>query len=430
MVIVGAGFAGLRAARALKGVDARVTVVDRSNHHLFQPLLYQVATAGLSPADIAYPIRGALRRQGNTEVVLGEVVGVDLERREVRVQEKGLKVTESRLPYDALVIATGATHSYFGNEAWAKEAPGLKSIADATEIRKRILLAFERAEMSEDPEERRKLLTFVLVGAGPTGVELAGSIAELAQVALARDFRHINPGSARILLIEANARVLKTFPEALSEEALHSLQKLGVEVRLGCRVSRVSSEGVEIGSEKIPSATVLWSAGVKASPAGEWLQADTDGAGRVRVRPDLSIPGHPEVFVIGDTAATPRDPENPKAADTLPGVAPVAMQQGAWVGRRIARAVKERRSLNLFPPDSRSAPEVFRYLDKGSLATIGRSLAVADLRGLHLSGTVAWVAWLFIHVLYLVGFRNRLLVLFQWLWGYVTFQRGTRIISD
>jgi len=403
-VIIGAGFGGLSAARQLAKGPFDVVVVDRHNYHLFQPLLYQVATAGLSPADIASPIRGILRRQPNASVILASVSGVDVEAKEVVAEGR-------RIPYDDLIIATGAEHAYFGND-WASYAPGLKTIDDATYLRRRILLAFERAETEPDPDERRRLLSFVVVGGGPTGVEMAGAIAELAKRALAADFRSIDPRCARIALIEAGPRLLAPFDPTLSDAARRSLEQLGVDVRLGSGVTDCDCSGVSIGRERIETRTIVWAAGVKASPAAEWLTAASDRAGRVKVQADLSVPGHSSIFVIGDAAhAIGVDGKQ------LPGVAPVAEQQGEYVaGLLIARA--EGKTL---PP--------FRYRDAGSLATIGRKRAVAQLGRLKLSGFAAWLLWSLVHVYFLIGFRNRLVVAMSWCWSYITFQRGTRLIT-
>jgi NADH:quinone reductase (non-electrogenic) len=403
-VIIGAGFGGLSAARQLAKGPFDVVVVDRHNYHLFQPLLYQVATAGLSPADIASPIRGILRRQPNASVILASVSGVDVEAKEVVAEGR-------RIPYDDLIIATGAEHAYFGND-WASYAPGLKTIDDATYLRRRILLAFERAETEPDPDERRRLLSFVVVGGGPTGVEMAGAIAELAKRALAADFRSIDPRCARIALIEAGPRLLAPFDPTLSDAARRSLEQLGVDVRLGSGVTDCDCSGVSIGRERIETRTIVWAAGVKASPAAEWLTAASDRAGRVKVQADLSVPGHSSIFVIGDAAhAIGVDGKQ------LPGVAPVAKQQGEYVaGLLIARA--EGKTL---PP--------FRYRDAGSLATIGRKRAVAQLGRLKLSGFAAWLLWSLVHVYFLIGFRNRLVVAMSWCWSYITFQRGTRLIT-
>jgi NADH dehydrogenase len=406
VVIVGAGFAGLTAAKALAKEDAfEVTVVDRHNYHLFQPLLYQVATAGLSPADIASPIRSILRRQANARVVLAEVSGIDLARREVLAEGR-------RLPYDHLLIATGARHAYFGHDDWARYAPGLKRIDDATYLRRRILLAFEKAELEEDEAERRALLTFVVVGGGPTGVEMAGAIAELAKKALAAEFRAIDPGSTRVVLIEAGVRLLAPFDPALSEEARLSLEELGVEVWLGRSVAGCDSAGVSLGADRIDAATVIWAAGVMASPAGEWLCADTDRAGRVKVLPNLSLPGHPEIFVLGDTATVADVQGQP-----LPGIAPVAKQQGAYVAGLLAARIRGEEK----PP--------FRYRDLGTMATIGRKRAVVQMGRLKASGYVAWLLWSVAHIYFLIGFRNRLSVVLNWSWNYLTFQRGTRLIT-
>jgi NADH:ubiquinone reductase (H+-translocating) len=404
VVIVGAGFGGLSAAKGLARAHADITVLDRHNYHLFQPLLYQVATAGLSPGDIAGPIRGVLRRQQNASVILAKVSGVDVARREVIAEGR-------RIPYDDLIIATGAEHAYFGHD-WASFAPGLKTIDDATYLRRRILLAFERAETEPDAAERRRLLNFVVVGGGPTGVEMAGAIAELAKRALASDFRSIDPRSARILLLEAGPRLLPSFDPALSEKARRSLEQLGVDVRLGSGVTDCDSVSVSVGRERIETRTIIWAAGVQASPAAEWLGAESDRAGRVKVQSDLSVPGHPNIFVIGDAACAIGADGEP-----LPGVAPVAKQQGQYVARLlIARA--EGKTL---PP--------FRYRDYGALATIGRKRAVAQMGAFKLSGFVAWLLWSVAHIYFLIGFRNRLAVALHWLWNYVTFQRGTRLIT-
>lgn len=405
VVIVGGGFGGLSAAKGLAGAPFEVTLIDRNNHHLFQPLLYQVATAGLSPADIASPIRSILSGQRNLRVMLADVSGVDVMRKEVVADG-------SRIRYDYLVLATGAQHAYFGHDDWAAFAPGLKTIDDATYLRRRILLAFERAENEADAEERLRLMTFVVVGGGPTGVEMAGAIAELAKRALASDFRSINPLCARIILIEGASRLLTPFDPRLSDAARRSLEQIGVEVRLGTAVSQCSCDGARAGGEFIPARTIIWAAGVMASPAGRWLGAAIDRAGRVVVRADLSVPGHPDLFVIGDTAAV----AGPDGA-TLPGVAPVAKQQGQY----IARTLIARRQ-------GRTA-HAFRYRDFGSLATIGRSRAVAQFGRHRLSGFVAWVLWSVAHVYFLIGFRNRFVVALNWAWNYLTFQRGSRLIT-
>jgi NADH dehydrogenase len=404
VVIVGGGFGGLLAARGLRNAPVRVTIIDRNNYHLFQPLLYQVATAGLSPADIAAPIRNVVGRQRNTSVIMAEVVGVDTKAQRVLLPDRSV-------PYDYLILATGARYNYFGHPEWESLAPGLKSITDATSIREKILLAFESAEMERDPEKQRALMTFILVGAGPTGVEMAGAIAELAHRALARDFRHIDPTSARILLLEAGPRILTAFPEDLAEKAKQALERMGVEVRTNAAVEKVDETGVVVGGKHIPSHTVLWTAGVIASPAGTWLGAETDRAGRVKVQADLSVPGHPNIFVIGDTALALQD------GKPLPGVAPVAMQQGRYVADLITRRIQGR-------PE-----QPFHYHDKGNVATVGRSFAIVDLGRVKLSGFLAWVLWMAIHIFYLIGFRNRLLVMLEWAWAYFTFQRGARLIT-
>jgi NADH dehydrogenase len=405
VVIVGAGFGGLSAAKVLAGKPFDITVIDQHNYHLFQPLLYQVATAGLSPADIASPIRGILAREQNVNVILGKVSAIDTERREVLADGR-------RVPYDILILATGARHAYFGHGEWAASAPGLKTIDDATYIRRRILLAFEKAETEPDPAERARLLNFVIVGGGPTGVEMAGAIAELANRALAKDFRAIDPRSARIILVEAAQRLLTPFDPSLSEAAKKSLEHLGVTVRLSAAVTALDAEGVSIGTERIEARTVVWAAGVMASPAGLWLGAEVDHAGRVKVAPDLSVPGHPDIFVVGDTASLDDANGNP-----LPGVAPVAKQQGQYVaGLLIARQAG-----TSVPP--------FRYRDFGSLATIGRKRAIVQMGRLKLEGFIAWLLWSVAHIYFLIGFRNRFVVAINWLWNYVTFQRGTRLIT-
>ncbi len=407
VVIVGAGFGGLTAAQRLAGAPVDVTVIDRRNYHLFQPLLYQVATAGLSPAQIAMPIRSVLRDAANVRVLMGRVSGVDVAGRTVHTDGHDVG-------YDYLILATGARHSYFGHDDWEQYAPGLKKIDDATAIRRRILTAFEAAETERDPAARRRLLNFIIIGAGPTGVELAGAIAELARRALARDFRQIDPRAARIVLVEAGSRVLSAFPEALSERAYTSLQRLGVEVRLGVPVTAVDAEGVVVGSERIASATVIWAAGVRASSAAKWLKADADRAGRIRVQPDLSVPGHDNVFVIGDTALA-LDP----AGNPYPGLAPVAKQQGAYVADLLRARVS-----------GRAAVRPFVYRDWGAMATIGRNHAVAHLFSRYrFSGLFAWLLWGLVHIMFLAGFRNRLIVLMDWTWSYVTFQSGARLIT-
>jgi NADH:quinone reductase (non-electrogenic) len=405
IVIVGAGFGGLKAARALQHANARITVIDRQNHHLFQPLLYWVATAGLSPADISSPIRSILRKQKNTEVLMGEVTGVDLARQRVLMGEQAV-------PYDYLVLATGAHDNYFGHSEWQRYAPGLKTIVDATSIRRKILLAFEAAERELDPQKVKSLLTFVLVGAGPTGVEMSGAIAELAHKALAADFRHIDTRSARIILVEAAPRILTTFPESLARKTKRRLEHMGVEVIEGRPVEEVDERGVVVGGERIEAHTIIWSAGVSASPAGKWLGAEVDRAGRVKVESDLSLPGHPNVFVIGDTASVTQ------GGKPLPGVAPVAMQAGEYVASLIVQRIagKEQR-------------KPFRYFNKGNLATVGRSYALVDLGKVRMAGFLAWVTWLVVHIFYLIGFRNRVVALFQWAWTYLTYNRGARLIT-
>jgi len=406
IVIVGAGFGGLSAAHALGGADADVTVIDRRNYHLFQPLLYQVATAGLSPAQIASPIRAILRRAANVRVVLGKVTGIDKERRVVQVDDR-------EIPYDQLVLATGSRHAYFGHDEWERVAPGLKKIDDATAIRRRILTAFENAESAETQEARKRFLTFVVIGGGPTGVEMAGAIAELAHVALRHDFRTIDPREARVMLVEAGARVLAAFPAALSNAAQTALQRLHVEVRLGAPVLNCDESGVTIGGKHLPAATIVWAAGVAASAAAHWLGVEKDRIGRVPVGPDLTVPGHPEIFVIGDTASAAGKDGKP-----LPGLAPVAKQQGAYV----ARVLRARLA-------GRPAPPPFRYRDYGTMATIGRRSAVADFGWLRLDGTLAWLMWGLIHISFLIGFRNRAVVMLEWMWSYVTFQSGARLIT-
>jgi NADH dehydrogenase len=406
VVIVGGGFAGLQAAKALADAPVQVTLIDRRNHHLFQPLLYQVATATLSPADIAQPIRGVLRNEPNVEVVLGDVVAIDPVAHDV-VLDDGI------VPYDYLVLAAGATHAYFGHDEWAPLAPGLKTLEDALAIRRRILTAFEEAEREPDPTRRQALMTFVVVGGGPTGVELAGAIAEIARHSLARDFRHIDTRDARIILIEAAHRVLATFPERLSRRALRDLRRLGVEVRFGQPVTEITPGAVHLGEETIAADTIVWAAGVRASPLGQSLGVPLDRAGRVLINPDLAVPGHLEIFVIGDMVALTDAQGRP-----LPGTAPVAMQQGEWAAANIAREIAGKPA------------RPFRYHDRGNMATIGRNAAVADIAGLRLTGFLAWLAWAVIHVLNLIGFRNRVLVALQWLWSYLTFQRGARLITS
>jgi NADH dehydrogenase len=405
VVVVGAGFGGLKAVRALRGAPVRITLVDRRNHHLFQPLLYQVATAALSPADIAYPVRSILRHQRNASVLLAEAVAVDRPARE-------LVLSDGRLRYDYLVLAPGARHAYFGHDAWEKSAPGLKTLEDALEIRRRILLAFERAERETDRSRRGALLTFVVVGGGPTGVELAGAIGEISREVLVRDFRAIDPREARVLVLEAGPRILPSFAESLARKAEESLSTLGVEVRTGSAVTEVKEGIVEAGGATIAAGTVLWAAGVRASPLAATLAVGLDRAGRVLVEPDLSIPGDPRIFAIGDVAAFLQ-----QTGEQLPGVAPVAIQQGRHAAVTILSDLAGR------------PREPFRYRDRGSLAVIGRARAVADFGRLRLSGFLAWLTWCFVHILLLIGFRNRALVLFEWAWAYATDKRAARLIT-
>lgn len=405
VVIVGGGFAGLAAAKALAKAPFSVTVIDRRNYHLFQPLLYQVATAALSPADIATPIRGILRNAENCSALLAKVTGIDPEKRIV-LTDRG------DVTYDHLLIATGARHAYFSHDEWEPFAPGLKTIEDATEVRRRVLVAFERAETERDRAERARLLTFVVVGGGPTGVEMAGAIAELARHTLAADFRNIDPRDAKIVLVEAGPRLLPSFDPKLSEHAKKALARLGVEVRLNTAVTEANATGASTGSGRIESRTMIWAAGVRASPAGKWLKAETDRAGRVLVNPDLSIPGHPDIFVLGDTALA-------KDADgkPLPGLATVAQQQGKYV----AWLLSSRSSSRECGP--------FHYRDPGSMATIGRSQAVAQIGRMKFTGLPAWLLWSLVHVYGLIGFRSRFVVALSWFWSYLTFERGTRLIT-
>ena len=405
VVILGSGFGGLSAARALKRAPVRLTVVDRRNYHLFQPLLYQVATAELSPGDIAYPLRSILRRQANAEVLLAEAVAVEADARQ-------LVLDFGRIRYDFLILAAGARHSYFGHEEWEPYAPGLKSLEDALEIRRRILLAFERAERESEPARRAALLTFVLVGGGPTGAELAGAIGEIARHVLVSDFRAIDPRDAKILLVEAGPRILSTFPPALSARAQESLQRLGVEIRTDAPVTAIGPDFVDAGGTRLFAGTILWCAGVQASPLARSLGVPLDRAGRVLVQPDLTIPGHPEIFVIGDLAAFLGQTGKP-----LPGVAQVAIQQGRHAARNIARSLSHEPALP------------FRYRDPGNLAVLGRAAAIAEVGNVRMSGFPAWLFWCFVHILYLIGFRNRLIVLFEWAWSYFSWQRGARLIT-
>jgi NADH dehydrogenase len=407
IVVVGAGFAGLYCARTLARAPVRVTMVDRRNHHLFQPLLYQVATAALNPADIAVPARSFLRKQANLDVLLAEVAAFDLDAKRLLLGDG------EALPYDQLLVATGVTHSYFGHPEWARFAPGLKTLEDALEIRRRVLSAFEEADRERDPARRTALLTFVVVGGGPTGVELAGALAEIARHTLAEEFRRIDPRSARILLLEGTGRVLPPYPPDLSEAARRQLAGLGVEVRTGALVTGIDADGVTVGEERIAARTVLWGAGVAASPLARRLGAPLDRAGRVLVEPDLTLPGRPEVYVAGDLAAVPQ-----ADGSFVPGVAPAAIQAGRHTASNMLRAL-------------RGEPRrPFRYVNKGALATIGRGRAVGDVRGLHLTGFLAWLAWLLVHVFFLIGFKNRVLVVLQWAWHYLTWGRGARLMVD
>ena len=407
VVIAGAGFGGIEAAKALARAPVDVTIIDRQNHHCFQPLLYQVATAALSPADVAWPIRHIFRRQKNATVLMADIRGVDTARRVV-----GADPVE--IPYDYLVLATGATHSYFGHDDWAEAAPGLKRIEDATRIRRRILIAFERAELTSDEAERRRLLTFVVVGAGATGVEMAGAIAEVARQTLAMDFRNIDPRTARIVLIEAGPRVMPTFPENLSDYVRTTLAAKGVEVMTDTRVTGCDMRGVDTDRGRIDAGTVIWAAGVVASPAARWLGAEPDRAGRIKVGPDLSVPGHAEIFAVGDTAAVADAQGRP-----VPGVAPAAKQMGRYVGRLIAARIA-----------GEPSPPPFRYRHQGDLATVGRNAAVVKLGRLELRGFLGWLFWGLVHVYFLVEVRERFIVAFTWLWEYLTFQRGARLITE
>jgi NADH dehydrogenase len=406
VVIIGGGFGGLYATRALRRAPVAITVLDRRNHHVFQPLLYQVAMAVLSPGDIASPIRWILRHQRNVEVLLGEAERIDAARKIVRLTDG------AEFSYDYLIVAAGTTHAYFGHDDWQPYAPGLKTIEDALEIRRRVLLAFERAERESDAVRRDALLTFVLVGGGPTGVELAGAMAEIARQSLAKDFRHIDPSSSKILLLEGGPTVLSTFPEPLRAAARHDLERLGVDVRTNTIVTRIGPGFVEAGQTRIAAETILWAAGVAASPLGQTLGVPVDRAGRVLINPDLTIPGHPEVFVIGDLASLAGSNGRP-----LPGVAQVAMQMGAHASRNIMRAVEGQ------------PLRAFVYRDYADMATIGRASAVADFHWMQLKGLIGWLAWLFVHIFNLIGFRNRLVVMVQWAWAYFTYQRAIRLIT-
>ncbi len=405
IVIIGGGFGGLDAARALAKAPVRVTLLDRHNYHLFQPLLYQVATASLSPGDIASPIRWVLRRQRNVEVLLAEALAIDVAAKTVAL-DRG-----DTLSYDYLILATGAAHAYFGHDEWAERAPGLKTLDDALEMRRRMLRAFEEAEREPDPAAQRRLLTFVIIGGGPTGVELAGALAEIARQSLRSDFRRIRPESACILLLEGADQILGTFPPALRAAARASLVRLGVDVRTGAKVTNVDAGGVQIGEEHIPAQTVLWAAGVAASPLARSLGVPLDRVGRVLAEPTLVVPGHPEIFVVGDVCALQQ------GGHWLPGVAQVAMQGGAHAAKNVLRAIRGERL------------EPFRYRDYGTMATIGRGSAVGDVFGLQISGWFGWLFWIFLHIFWLIGFRNRLAVMTEWAWAYLTFQRRVRLIT-
>jgi len=406
VVIVGAGFGGLETAKTLRRVPADVTVVDRQNHHCFQPLLYQVATAALSPADVAWPTRHILRDQRNATVLMEEVSGVDM-------RQKLLRTNFGDVSYDYLVIATGATHAYFGHDEWADYAPGLKRIEDATRIRRSILIAFEQAELISDADERRRLLTFVIVGGGATGVEMAGAIAEVARQTLAADFRRIDPRSAHIVLIEAGPRLLPAFPPEQSDYVRAALMRSGVDVKTDTRVTNCDARGADTDGGRIEAGTLIWAAGVIASPAARWLDAEADRAGRVKVGPDLSLPGHPDIFVIGDPAAV-----TDRSGHPVPGIAPAAKQMGHYVGKLIAARIA-----------GRAAPSPFRYMHLGELATIGRRAAVVKFGRMQLKGFIGWLFWAAVHIYFLIGVRNRFIVAFSWLWTYLTFQRGARLIT-
>ncbi len=407
IVIIGGGFAGLEAAKALAHAPVDVVLIDRRNHHCFQPLLYQVATAALSPADIAWPIRSILSRQRNVRVLMAQVSAID-------IAANIVKAGPVSIPYDTLVLATGVTHSYFGHDEWAGVAPGLKSIEDARLIRGRFLLAFERAEIAEDETERRRFLTFVIVGGGPTGVEMAGSIAEVASRTLRSDFRRIDPSTSRIVLIEAGPRLLPALPENLSRYAQRALERMGVEIRLRTAVTGCDSSGVSFADGRIDSATVIWAAGVAASPAAQWIATEHDRAGRIKVRPDLSLPGKPDIFVTGDLASV-----QDKAGRPVPGIAAAAKQMGRYVGRLIAARAA-----------GRADPKPFAYRHYGDLATIGRKAAVVKIGRFELTGFIGWLFWGVAHIYFLIGIRNRFVIAVTWLWSYLTFRRGARLISD
>lgn len=407
VVIIGGGFAGVAAARQLRQAPVDVTLVDRTNHFIFQPLLYQVATGALAPSDITAPIRWILRRQQNTRVLMGDVKRIDPAARVIFIDD-----VMREIPYDYLIVAPGARHAYFGHDEWEPYAPGLKAIEDASEIRRRFLLAFENAEKSDDPREREEYLTFVIVGAGPTGVELSGALPFIARKALAPDFRNIDTRRTRVILVEAGPRILPSFPEDLASIAARDLADLGVELRLGSAVTKVERDGVWIGADQIRARTTFWAAGNKASVLGGFLGGPLDRVGRVQVNPDLSVPGHPEIFAVGDIAVIVQD------GRMVPGVCPAANQEGAAAAKNILRDIR------------RQQRKSFRYFNKGDLATIGRSRAIADFGKVRFSGRLAWFLWLFVHIMYLVGFRNRLSVLLQWTYAYVTYQRGVRLITD
>ena len=419
IVIVGAGFGGLNAARALAKAPVKITIIDRRNYHTFQPLLYQVATAGLSPGEIAEPVRAILRSHKNVEVLMAEVTGFDLDRRIV-------ETADANMSYDYLIVAAGASHAYFGHDEWETLAPGLKTIEDALEIRRRVLLAFELSERESAAGQASGPINFVVVGGGPTGVELAGTLAEISRHALAHEFRSIDPARTHLLLVEGGPRVLPAYTEDLSHSAQRQLQHLGVEVRTSAMVTQIEPGAVYVGDSRLPATVILWAAGVAASPLGRKLGAAVDRAGRVLVRPDLSVPGHREVFVIGDLAAA-----KDEQGRMLPGVAPVAIQQGRFVAKIIrseTAASLSRRPLAAQGENAGARPP-FHYWDKGSIATIGRAAAVAEFGKIHISGFIAWLSWLFVHIFFLIGFRNRLLVLIQWAWSYVTYERGARLIT-
>jgi NADH dehydrogenase len=407
VVIIGAGFGGLQAAKSLAHLPVKVTIIDRNNHHLFQPMLYQVATAGLSPADIASPIRETLSKQENTEVLMATVHGVDVQ------EQRVLLGHEQWVPYDYLIVATGATSNYFGHDEWATLAPGLKNLDEAMMVRDKVLLAFEAAEREPDKEKRRALMTFVLVGGGPTGVELAGSMAEMAHKSFSRNFRHIRPSDARIILVEGKPRVMPSFPTPLTNKAQKQLQQLGVELRNGVHVEEIDEHGVAIGKnkERVNTKTVIWTAGVKASPAGQWLHAEVDHDGRVKVQSNMTIPNHANIFVIGDTALAMQ------RGKPLPGLAPVALQEAKYVASVIEDKLQ-----------GKEHKEAFHYFNKGTMATVGRAFGVVDIGFIRFTGLLGWLAWLFVHILLLLGVQNRLVVFLRYMWSYITFQRAARVI--